>query len=175
MTPNVCDIFKFKSIHIDKSYFYQFCCWNEIKITLTCSRSKVSICTLHAHKRPKISSVLLYDVRFQTMAQFWEKCTKWRQDNFEISDFKSIHMHTTYMLGLIFSSVWLCQQSSWNRNCPSSVVRRLSSVRDVTIISETNMRISFKFWLLLPLGHTPRLLLIFEKKKCFFTNYFRFP
>ena len=36
--------------------------------------------------------------------------------------------------------------------CPSSVVRRPPSVR-VTIISEPNAQISFKFWLLLPLSH----------------------
>ena len=36
--------------------------------------------------------------------------------------------------------------------CPSSV-RRPSSVR-VAFISQPNARISFKFWLLLPLGHT---------------------
>ena len=35
--------------------------------------------------------------------------------------------------------------------CPSSVVR--PSVR-ITIISEPNARICFKFWLLLPLSHT---------------------
>ncbi len=45
----------------------------------------------------------------------------------------------------IFSSAWLCQQSSWNRNL--SVVCRPSvhpSVR-VAIISELSARISFKF------------------------------
>ncbi len=46
----------------------------------------------------------------------------------------------------IFSSAWLCQQSSRNRNlsvvCRPSVVR--PSVR-VAIISEPNARISFKF------------------------------
>ncbi len=44
-----------------------------------------------------------------------------------------------------FSSAWLCQQSSWNRNL--SVARRLSvrpSVVRVAIISEPNARISFK-------------------------------
>ncbi len=40
--------------------------------------------------------------------------------------------------------------------CPSSV--------RVAIISEPNARISFKFWLLLPLGHTLELLGIFTKK-----------
>ena len=53
----------------------------------------------------------------------------------------------------IFSSAWLCQQSSWNRN--------LSVVRRSVIISERNARISFKFWLLLPLGHTLGRFLIF--------------
>ena len=53
-----------------------------------------------------------------------------------------------------FSSAWLCHQSSWNRN--SSFVRRCpsSSTVRVAIISVPNTRISFNFWLLLPLGHT---------------------
>ncbi len=62
----------------------------------------------------------------------------------------------------IFSSAWLCQQSSWNRNL--SVVCRPSSVRPsvrVAIISEPNARISFKFWLLLPLDHALGLILNF--------------
>ncbi len=48
------------------------------------------------------------------------------------------------------------------------------SVVCVAIISEPNARISFKFWLLLHLGHTLGLFWIFEKKKkiggAFFTN-----
>ncbi len=63
----------------------------------------------------------------------------------------------------IFSSAWLCQQSSWNPNL--SVVH--PSVH-VAIISEPKVRISFKFWLLLSLGHTPGLFFLF------FTNIFRF-
>ncbi len=47
----------------------------------------------------------------------------------------------------IISPVWLCQQNSWNRNL---------SILRVNIISEPTERISFKFWLLLPLGQTPR-------------------
>ncbi len=39
-------------------------------------------------------------------------------------------------------------------NCPSSVVH--PSVVCVAIISEPNAWISFKLWLLLPLGHTQR-------------------
>ncbi len=59
----------------------------------------------------------------------------------------------------IFSSAWLCQQRSWYR----TFAHRLS-VR-VAIISELNTRISFKFWLLLPLGHTLELFfLIFNKR-----------
>ncbi len=46
----------------------------------------------------------------------------------------------------------------------SQFVRRPSSVRD-TIISAPNARISFKFWLLLSLGHTPGRFLNFWKKK----------
>ncbi len=51
----------------------------------------------------------------------------------------------------IISSAWLCQQSSCN--CNLSICRP-SSVHD-TIISEPNALISFKFWWLLPLSHTP--------------------
>ncbi len=64
---------------------------------------------------------------------------------------------------IIFSSAWLCQKSSWNRNL--SVVR--PSVR-VAIISELNARISFKFWMWLPLGDTLGLFLNFWKKEVFF-------
>ncbi len=49
-------------------------------------------------------------------------------------------------LQAIFSSAWLCQQSSWNRNL--SLIRRLSirpSSFRVAIISEPNIRIPFKF------------------------------
>ena len=48
-----------------------------------------------------------------------------------------------------FSTVSLCQQRSWY----GTLVCRASSFR-VAIISEPNTRISFKFWLFLPLGHT---------------------
>ena len=81
----------------------------------------------------------------------------------------------------LFSSAWLCQQSSWNRN--SSVVR--PSVVRVAIISEPNTRISFEFWLLLLLSHTLALFFLnFSKKNnkktknknifSFFTIVFRF-
>ena len=74
----------------------------------------------------------------------------------------------------IFSSAWLCQQSSWNRNM--SVVCRPSSVRRptvrVAIISEPSAWISCKFWLLLPLSHTLAPFWNFWKQ--FVTNIFRF-
>ncbi len=63
-------------------------------------------------------------------------------------------------LSLIFISVWPCQQSSWN--CNLSVV--CPSVR-VAIISEPNSRISFKFWLLVLLGHTLGRFFNFWKEK----------
>ena len=50
---------------------------------------------------------------------------------------------------------------------------RPSSVR-VTIISEPNARISFKFWLLLPL-HALGLFWIFENNSWIFYEYFSFP
>ena len=54
-----------------------------------------------------------------------------------------------------FSSAWLCQQRSWNWNL--SVVR-LSSVHPSVSQFSLNLsaQISFKFWLLLPLGYTLR-------------------
>ncbi len=57
----------------------------------------------------------------------------------------------------------------------SKFVRRLSSVR-VAIISEPNARISFKFWLLLPLSHTLGRVLNFWKKNLYliFYEYFSF-
>ncbi len=67
-----------------------------------------------------------------------------------------------------FSSAWLCQQSSWNRNL--SVVHRLSV--HVAIISEPNARISFKLWLLLPLSHTLGLFFWIVEKKKDFCEYF---
>ncbi len=55
------------------------------------------------------------------------------------------------LLSSVFSSAWLCQQSSWYGTL--SVVR--PSVVCVTNISERNAQISFEFWLRLPwLGHT---------------------
>ncbi len=54
-----------------------------------------------------------------------------------------------------FSSAWLCQQISWNRNL--CVVCRPSSVRPPVSQLSLNLmhgRISSKFWLLLPLRHT---------------------
>ena len=79
-----------------------------------------------------------------------------------------------------FSSAWLCPQSSWNRNlsvvCRPSSVRppvRPSSVR-VAIISEPNARISFKFWLLLPLSHKLGCFFFAFLKKKFFYEYFSF-
>ncbi len=55
-------------------------------------------------------------------------------------------------VGGIFNSAWLCQQSSWNQNL---------SVVCVAIISVPNARITFEFWLLLPLGYTLRRFLHF--------------
>ncbi len=52
-------------------------------------------------------------------------------------------------------------KSKFVRRLP--VVRRPSSV-SVAIISVPNALISFKFWLLLPLGYTLGLCLNFEKK-----------
>ncbi len=49
--------------------------------------------------------------------------------------------------------------------CPSSVLT--SSVS--SIIWEVIAWISFKFWLLLPLGHMTKLFFIFEKKKEYFS------
>ena len=54
-----------------------------------------------------------------------------------------------------------------------SVVRRPSSVR-VAIISEPNARISFKFWLLLPLDHTLTLFYFFKKPFRIFYNFLSF-
>ncbi len=56
--------------------------------------------------------------------------------------------------------------------CPSSVVHLLSVC--VTIISEHNAWISFKFWLLLLLGHTLNHFVILEKKIDFLMIFFHF-
>ncbi len=57
--------------------------------------------------------------------------------------------------------------------CPLSV---RPSVRPSVSQLSLNLTISFKFWLLLPLGHTQRQFYYFVKKKYFdffFTNIFR--
>ncbi len=82
------------------------------------------------------------------------------------------------------SSAWLCQQSSWNRYLSVSLCRNIYigsawlcqqspwnqnlSVR-VSIISEPNARIAFKFWLLFPLGIMPR-----QKWKKHFLDFFEY-
>ena len=75
-----------------------------------------------------------------------------------------------------FSSAWLCQQNSWNRNLS---VARASSVR--TSVSQLsvnlNARISFKFWSLLPWAIHSDVFWIFFVIFFFFqsfTNIFRF-
>ena len=57
-----------------------------------------------------------------------------------------LYANLNITLSLHFSPAWLWQHSSWNRNRSFFVC--------VAIISEPNARISFKIWLLLPLGHT---------------------
>ena len=53
----------------------------------------------------------------------------------------------------------------------SKFVRPLSSVVRVAIISDPIGQISFKFQLLLPLGHTPRVVLELLKNKRAFSNF----
>ncbi len=62
----------------------------------------------------------------------------------------------------ILASAWLFQQRSWNRICPSSVVRR-----PCRNYSRSFWQISFKFQLLLALDHIARRFWIFEKKNAF--------
>ncbi len=61
-----------------------------------------------------------------------------------------------FLIYIIFTPAWLCQQSSWNRN--SSVVRLSVG----SIISVPIAWISFKFWLLLPRAICPTVFRIFD-------------
>ncbi len=88
------------------------------------------------------------------------------------SKFHSAFLYGHALLGYVSRAheIEICPSSVVRQ---SSVVRRPSSVR-VAIISEPNARISFKFWLLLPLIHTLGSFFNFLTFFFIFYEYFSF-
>ncbi len=83
------------------------------------------------------------------------------------------NLYSFYPFMNIFSSAWLCQQSSWNRN---SFVIRPSSICGIDYLSHHCMDF-FQILVVASLCHMNRLVFIFEKNFFwggFFYEYFLF-
>ncbi len=94
--------FRFSSVSLSDKQFSRHgpILRSHVQMTLTCSRSKIPICIhiLYIPPRTKFSSVfcsmMSWVFFFWVMAQYWQKCTEWPQNNLDMIMVKNTHMHT---------------------------------------------------------------------------------